>query len=819
VKSMMKQPVRGIFGCLLPASSLCLVAAQPALAQEAQGLRLEEIIVTARQRAESELDVPLSLRTLDAETLERAAPKGLEDIATLVPGLTYNDGIGQQFARPTLRGMSQSVPVADDNNVSVFVDGVYVPARQGIDMALFDVERIEVVRGPQSALYGRNSFAGAINYITRQPSEQTAGRLSMTAGDDGRLALRAGVEGSLTGDGSLTGRISGLYDEFDGSYDNAGGSDGIGSWERKGLSGTLAWNPSDSFQARLSVLWADDFYGPQAVQNVANNCQLNEVGLLISVCGTLPAAERDEISAEDGTFALQRDLTRTALTLDYTFANDMTLTSITSYTGLETDNIADHDGTADGSPFAFSTAPPSFGFGPFPVWVSFLPPGLGIPGSLDGFVNLNTYATNNSLERDDFTQEFRLSSASDGPLQWLAGVFLSRGTENVRAAAGINSTNLPEGSPLLVEFLGARFGIPGVFVADPRFTQLLSPVERQVFVTESEQTITNMSVFGQVSYDISERLTVSAEARYTREKKEFERILDAFFGNPPEKRDETWTFTDPRFTLDYDLAEDWKLYASAARGTLAGGFTQFYSLNVPEESSYDPERNWTYEIGAKGLLFDGRAQLDFSAFYVDWSDPQILSRSEDPAFTNSVIRNLSGITNSGLEVSLSARVTEGLSVFLGYAYANPEFDSGTIDNGLRNICIDDVPGIEPTCTLDVSGNQLPQSSQHTATVSADYRGSLSATLDWFARLDVGYRSSQYTNTANVAETGDRTLSNLRLGLGSTNWDLTFFVDNLFDEDTPQSLSSQPLYNSAAFPRYRVINIQRRQLGATLNWNF
>jgi iron complex outermembrane receptor protein len=816
---MTKKIFPRIVGQILPLPTLVFVAPQYSVAQEPSDLRIDEIVVTARQRAEGELDVPLSLRTLDAKTLERAAPKGLEDIATLVPGLTYNDGIGQQFARPTLRGMSQSVPVADDNNVSVFVDGVYVAARQGIDMSLFDIERIEVVRGPQSALYGRNSFAGAINYITRAPSAETAGSVSVTGGDDGRFALRAGVEGALTSDGALTGRISGLYDEFDGSYENAGGGEGIGGWERKGISGNLAWNPSEDFRARLSVLWADDFYGPQAVQNVANNCQLNEVGLLISVCGTIPPSGRNEISAESGTFALDRDLMRTALTLDYTFANDITLTSITSYTLLETDNVGDHDATADGSPFAYTTAPPSFDFGPFPVWTSFLPPGLGIPGSIDGFVNLNTYATNNSLDRDDFTQEFRLSSGGDGPLQWMAGVFLSEGTENVQAAAGINSTNLPDGSTLLVEFLGARFGIPGVFASDPRFDQLLSPTVRQTYVTESEQKITNMSVFGQVSYDISERLTVSAEARYTREKKEFERILDAFFGNPPESRDETWTFTEPRFTLDYEVAEEWTLYASAARGTLAGGFTQFYSQNVPEEASYDPERNWTYEIGAKGLLFDGRAQLDFSAFYVDWSDPQILSRSEDPAFTNSVIRNLSGITNSGIEVSMSALLTEGLSIFVGYAYANPEFDNGTIDNGLRNICIDDVPGIEPACTLDVSGNQLPQSSQHTATFSADYRAPLTSNLDWFARIDVGYRSSQYTNTANIAETGDRTLSNLRLGLNGAQWDLTFFVDNLFDEDTPQSLSSQPLYNTAAFPRYRVVNIPRRQLGATLKYNF
>lgn len=814
----MKTTAKSTSAACLPLA-LLLAAPQHAPAQEGSSVRLEEIVVTARQRAESELDVPLSLRTLDLDTLERAAPKGLEDIATLVPGLTYNDGIGQQFARPTLRGMAQSVPVADDNNVSLFVDGVYVPARQGIDMALFDIERVEVVRGPQSALYGRNSFAGAINYITRQPSAETAGRLALTAGDDGRLALRAGVEGALNEAGTVLGRLSGLYDEFDGSYSNAGGSDGIGGWERKGVSGNLVWRPSDALESRLSLLWADDFYGPQAVQNVPNNCQRNAVGLLVSVCGTLPASERDEISAEDGTFALDRELLRTALTIDYTFANAMKLTSITSYTALETNNIADHDGTAEGSPFAVTTAPPSFDFGPFPVWVGFLPPGLGIPGSIDGFVNLNTYATNNALDREDWTQEFRLSSAGDGPLRWLAGVFLSQGKETVQAAAGINSTNLPEGSTLLVEFLGARFGVPGVYASDPRFDQLLSPTRRQTQLTESEQTITNLAVFGQVSYDVTERLTLSAEARYTRETKEFERILDLFFGNPPENREETWTFTDPRFTAEYDFAEDWKLYGSAARGTLAGGFTQFFSQNAPEEASFDPERNWTYEIGAKGLLFDGRAQLDFSAFYVDWSDPQILSRSVDPAFTNSVIRNLSGITNSGFEISLSAQLSEGLALFMGYAYANPEFDNGTIDAGLTNTCIDDVPGVEPVCTLDVSGNQLPQSSKHTGTVTLDYRASLTAALDWFARLDVGYRSSQYTNTANIAETGDRTLSNLRLGVDGEQWNVTFFVDNLLDEDTPQALSSQPLYNSVAFPRKRVININRRQLGATVNWMF
>ncbi|NDE03012.1 MAG: TonB-dependent receptor, partial [Gammaproteobacteria bacterium] len=202
------------------AVSLIIAAAtaSPSWAQSEDSAGLEEVVVTARKQSEQLIDVPLAITAFTAEAIEARGISNLDDVAAFTPGLTFSNVIGDFLPAPVIRGVAP-IDIFGELNTAIFFDGVYVAGREGINFNQLDLERIEVVKGPQAALYGRNAFSGAINYVSAKPTNEFKSKATVTLGNDGKKLVQYTASGPI-GENGLKGRATLLHDEWDGSYEN-----------------------------------------------------------------------------------------------------------------------------------------------------------------------------------------------------------------------------------------------------------------------------------------------------------------------------------------------------------------------------------------------------------------------------------------------------------------------------------------------------------------------------------------------------------------------------------------------------------------------
>ena len=206
---------------LVAASVAMALHSDAASAQSADesAVSLEEVVVTARKKEETLIDIPVAVAVLTAKDIEAKGVQNLYDVAMFTPGLTYFDAIQNQLGTPVIRGISQTNLNSPDRNVAIFYGGVYLSSTSGANLEILDVDRVEVVKGPQSALYGRNAFNGAINFVPAAPTETFFSKVEATVGSDERYEGKLVVSGPLTD--RIRGRFAASYNTFDGTYRNA----------------------------------------------------------------------------------------------------------------------------------------------------------------------------------------------------------------------------------------------------------------------------------------------------------------------------------------------------------------------------------------------------------------------------------------------------------------------------------------------------------------------------------------------------------------------------------------------------------------------
>ena len=236
-----------------------------------QGLQIQEIVVTSRKVEENLKEVPLAITAFDEASIAATGINNLTDLAEQTPGLSFFNAFGETLPTPVIRGVVPT-DIFGENNAAIFVDGVYVSGREGLNFSQIDLERIEVVKGPQSALYGRNAFSGAINYVTKRPSDVFEGKASIEAGNDGKMKGLLSMSGPLLGQ-SLLGRASVLYDEWDGSYDNSLSDIDIGGYRYRSLQSSLLWLPSDDLEVALSYYKSNDDLDGSPTVSLPANCE------------------------------------------------------------------------------------------------------------------------------------------------------------------------------------------------------------------------------------------------------------------------------------------------------------------------------------------------------------------------------------------------------------------------------------------------------------------------------------------------------------------------------------------------------------------
>jgi iron complex outermembrane recepter protein len=355
------------------------------------------VVVTARKREELLQETPLSITAFSAEGLERANIKSIVDIADFSPGFSFASAFGRQGDRPVFRGMSS---IQGGANASVFVDGVYVSGSSQ-SILLDNLERVEVINGPQSALYGRATFGGAINYVTRRPTNELSGRFTGTAAEHENYELSGFLSGPLVED-KVFFEIGGKYYDFGGDYENTfpgleGGK--IGAEQTTTVSGALLFYPTENFEIIGRVNYSEDDDGAYSIglqDASANNCFLDVARQYycgdVSIPADAPRQETDYYSEGSG---VSQETIRTSLTMNYDFDNGHTLTSITAYSDENGRVIQDQTYAGEDN---------------------------------RGFFRMGFISDDMSM-RDDFSQEVRLTSPCENPFRYIVGGYYYK--ENV----------------------------------------------------------------------------------------------------------------------------------------------------------------------------------------------------------------------------------------------------------------------------------------------------------------------------------------------------------------------------------------------------
>lgn len=759
---------------------------------------LEVIVVTARKTEESLQDAPVAISAFTAERIEEQGLRSIDDLAKYTPGLSFSQASGRTIDRPVIRGQSNVLAgfmFGVESGTAYFIDGVYYPGDiQGIDFN--SLERVEVVKGPQSALYGRNTYAGAINFITRAPAETLEASVKATVAEFGEQDYSLSIGTSFL-ESRLGARMFARSYEYGGEYRNELTGKKVGQESTKSVGLSLNFKPTDNLTILANGFFRSDDDGvlAQFTQHASkNNCMpgyrstmyRDPPGAATSggnpnqyFCGELrpgtirlnseplPVLVGGVPQVLDGTAfdGVEAKESFNALRVDWDIGGSGWMaTALGGHRDLE--KLFGSDDYSDAFVLIPQFNPATFGFA-FPIGAEPVASGT------------------NRHDIRDSSVELRIASPQHSRL---------------RAMLGYYHFNLEDDYSDLT-FEHPRNGGPA----------------------QSTETIEDDAVFGLIAFDISERLTVTGEVRYMEETKQRQEYCAAnsgnfdynFFtntctnlgfliqpGNPAYysralgtvqySGEVKFTSTTPRFTVDWKLSDSALLYGIYARGAKPGGLNGIVglSLGTPE---YAQEESDNYELGLKWVGFDNRVRFNAAGFYIRSTDVQAVQALTAPGTSaGTVITMVAGNQGEGeilgTELELQAAVTEALTISGGYAYSRPEFTKGcdefqhVLNSG--GTIYNPALGTIPEC--DVSGNRYPLGSEHAASASLNYEAPVGwgDGLSLIGNLGVTYEGSKYIQVHNLVETGDTTLMNLRLGVRSDNgWSVVVFGRNLTDEDT------------------------------------
>ena len=714
---------------------------------QAQGTAiLEEIIVTATKREESLQDVPISVATMSGDRLNSLFTGG-EDILALanrVPGLYAESSNGRAAPRFYLRGLGNiDFDLAASQPVSIVMDEVVLENVVLKSFPLFDLENVEVIRGPQGTLFGRNTTAGIIKFNTRRPTHDNNGYISGSLGTFTTGNLEAAFGGSLSD--TMAGRVSFLYRTRDNWISNGftGQSDVMGEFEEIAGRVQLQLSPSDSFDALLSL----------QVRSMEGTSSIFRANVFTTGSNELNQNfDRDVVYWDGGDNNPQSyDGFGATLTLDWGLAN-ATVTSITSFQDADGSSRGDIDGgVVDFSGMA--TVPPGITFDP--AANVFGSPTLTFPGTI-----LIPSVTEDGADTDQVTQEFRIASDTTGPFSWQVGAFYFDSSLQVTTESF------------------ASFGFLG------------NPPQNTIITHEN----TTWAVFGQGSYDVSDQLNLTAGVRYTDDEKDY-RVdqfgqlwldigIPQFLAGPIHVEDDE---TSWELSANYAATDSSSLYGRVASGfraqTIQGRDVAF--LETPTVAV--PETITSFEAGYKADLAGNRLRLNAAVFYYTIDDMQ-LSIIGGATNTNQVINAAEGVA-SGFEMDLDWLATDNLMFTLGFAYNDTEIKDPTLSTVPcgSGLCTptDPVDPSDPAKVL-LNGNPFPRAPETSWNFSirwgmpAGGSGEVFVFTDWAFQGSVNmplYESLEFT-TDNQHEGG------LKIGYKNLDrdWEVALFGRNITDEE-------------------------------------
>ena len=780
-------------GFVLPTLVLAAVLGlPPAGAQERAGdyFIVDEIVVTARKLEESLQETPVAVTAVTAAQMESWGLDDLADISKVTAGLIFDSEFARGANRPVIRGQAN---ILNDSGVSYFIDGVYVSGSID-DYDLNDVERVEVVKGPQSALYGRNTYSGAINIITRSPGEAFGGRVKLELAGDEQLLVSASLSGPLSD--VLAGGLTLRHFEMGGPFTNQFDGSDIGEQQSRSISGVLGFTPSEQLSIRARAYYAERDDGQPAVMATRyfnNNCYIDNGSLYGGAgryfCGQVAPGDISsdwQVQAPD-----TRDTdenTQLSLKMDYQINDAWSFTSITGYNDRDEEFVID----GDYLPTSFQVSnftPNGFPFGGFADGPPFL---YAYAGSMTDF----TFATATATE--NWSQEVQFRFSGDR-LQALLGAYYF---DQEQTARDIREVSEAQQGLAQANWFAEFRRMQGLCAAN-FLCESMAPFFGATIVVPRDVnalSIENAAVFGLVSFDLADNLGLTLEARYQDENIDQQAVAQDLGTPPSEEVTASASFDGflPRITLDWQPTPNSLLYLVYAQGTKPGGFngTVAIEAGIPTFAEEDVD---SIEIGSKNVFADGQVTANFAAFFNQVEGYQLTQNVRSGQNTTSATVNAGDADIFGLEAEVQARpqAAEGLTLTLNYAWTDTEFQRGfdqnqgvlldAADDGMINCSTgDQFPEVDGCTSLfgDIKGKRIPRTAKHQLFADAEMRRPFgNGDWNWFIGANLTYESSKFAQVHNEAETGDATLINMRLGLVSDRYSIRVWGRNLSGEDT------------------------------------
>lgn len=716
------------------------ICCTPAFAQDqaSGGSGLEEVLVTATRREQSLQDIPISITALGAEDLQRARVNSFADLQGVVPGLQVNrNNAALAF---TMRGVGSNFRVQGvDNTIALHTDGFYLSNGFAAQAAFFDVDRIEAVRGPQGVLYGRNASGGAINVISKRPTDYFSGYASATASNFEGFDVEGVLSGPIVED-KLLFRLGGFSHTRDEGYgENPTTGQQVDDLDERGARATILFRPNDSFEAiiRGDYYWADDLsLGTHA----------------------LPGSAPGRVSACPAPAPCTPGLTR-AETLGGVIAN-----------GFDSNANSGAERRME-------------------IW------GVSAELSYEATDNLNFKSLTGYRETDSFNQtdNDQTQIAAVDPLQTIMSAHqfsqeMQLNWQASRAFTVIGLYYFNEHRPSITSL-----DFPALdFLPPPNYGSVYQDgfVDTQAY-----------AIFGNVDYELSDRLTIGVGARYSEETKKNEGINAAVFGPALfSSQEKTWDAFTPRVTLNYRLNADMSVYGSVSQGFKSGQF----GVAIPQGA--DPEYIWDYEAGVKGSFRDGALNAQASVFYYDFKDLQ-LQVFRGP--TNLII-NSPEATSYGLEMAADWKVTDSFRLFADVTWMHSEFEDLISDNPNTG-----------EANADLSGNRFPYTPDLVANAGVEKVFTWQRAGEGTLRLENQYTSDTYLDILQSRVNAFRPEYNIvnasyRHQFAASGWSVLLWGRNLTDEQVVMAANFSP----ATVGWGRLVNYNApRTYGLTVRLDF
>ena len=700
---------------------------------------IEEILVTAQRRAENIDDVPIAITVADKEALRNAGISDIRDLGNIVAGLTFAGQGG--IAVPSIRGMQSRLGSAgNEQPTAIYLDGVYQPNQLVNVLELADVEQVEILRGPQGTLFGRNNTGGVILVNTKKPQYETEGNFSADYGyytgsdeDSGDMLLKGYLTGALIED-KLAYSISGYYRDVEGFLTNMNTGGGSGALEKYHVRAKLLWEPTPNLSALLTLTTghADDLMS-WATQSFQGN---GASGFYPDgVTSSKPWYVASEL--KDGSNPQELDQEHISLVVEYDIEGRGTLKSTTSYSNDDVSFVVDLDtGTS--------------------------------PSCKAAFVCLDFWQ---DYPSETIQQEFIFTSEQMDKLSYVVGVYYYE----TEAVFGFNV------NPVIVDGYADR--------TRSGFN----------FIGHSTDFIESRAIFGEINYDISDRMRLIAGVRYTEEEKYGEGTLNPRYPAEGAVEDDAWT---PRFAVHYDLNDETSIYGSISKGFKSSVLNNATTQN---EFGTKPEYVTNFEVGLKKTTADYRVAL--AVFNMKYKDQQAQVWDGQAA----ILSNADESDLYGFELEGNYNVNENLQVYGTFSYLKSEY--GNYSSTAYQLPMTSA-GFASNEVINLDGRQLIIAPEYTGSLGFNYQRMISSGLlelngnfyysdeFWFDFLERVNPGSYNTLAASVSLTPNF----------NENIKLSLFGRNLTNEEY---FASSLLGPSSDAPVY----MPPRMIGISFDYNF